>query len=85
MSGNPPLVAGTTALERAFELARSGRVSSMTELRLVLKAEHFTLSQVSGPFLTRQLTALIRENRPANPPEAEAGADDELDDGEDGE
>lgn len=51
----------TTVLERAFEIARSGRVSTMTELRLILKAERFTLTQVSGPFLTRQLTTLMRE------------------------
>lgn len=51
----------TTVLERAFEIARSGRVSTMTELRLTLKAERYTLTQVSGPFLTRQLTTLMRE------------------------
>jgi hypothetical protein len=50
-----------TALERAFELARSGRVTTMTELRLTLKAERFALTQVSGPSLTRQLTTLMRE------------------------
>jgi hypothetical protein len=50
-----------TVLERAFEIARSGRVTTMTELRLILKAERFTLTQVSGPALTRQLTTLMRE------------------------
>jgi hypothetical protein len=50
-----------TALERAFDIARSGRVSSMAELRQTLKAENYALTQLSGPSLARQLTALMRD------------------------
>ena len=48
-----------SALERAFELARSGRASSLAELRAMIKAEGYSLSQITGPSLGRQLRNLI--------------------------
>jgi hypothetical protein len=47
-----------TALERAFELARSGKCASVTEIRRQLRAEGLAQSQVEGPMLTRQLREL---------------------------
>ncbi len=55
-----------TTLERAFELARTGEYEGVKELRVRLKSEGFTLSQVEGPLLTRQLRDLCRAARLAN-------------------
>jgi hypothetical protein len=54
-----------TALERAFELARSGRFQTVTELKKVVSREGYQASQLEGSQLSRQLTALIRESNPA--------------------
>lgn len=51
-----------TALERAFELARSGRFQTVTELKKVVSREGYQASQLEGSQLSRQLTALIRES-----------------------
>jgi hypothetical protein len=50
-------------LERAFELARSGRVGSMDELRTALKREGFTGRQLEGPSLRKELVSLIKAAR----------------------
>jgi hypothetical protein len=50
-----------TALERAFELARSGRFQTVTELKKVVSREGYQASQLEGSQLSRQLMALIRE------------------------
>jgi len=47
-----------TTLERAFALAKSGEYQGMADIRLQLKAEGYTLSQLEGRTLTRQLQAL---------------------------
>ncbi len=52
-----------TALERAFQLARSGQVSTITEIKESLKRDGYSASQVDGPFLRRQLMSLIRARR----------------------
>ncbi|MBK8085314.1 MAG: hypothetical protein IPK28_16670 [Devosia sp.] len=49
-----------TALERAFELARSGRFSSLTELKRAVSLEGYLLSQLEGRSLARQLGALMK-------------------------
>jgi hypothetical protein len=51
-----------TILERAFELAKSGKIGSMDELRAKLHAEGYLESraQISGPTLQRQLRDLMR-------------------------
>jgi len=49
-----------TALERAFELARSGQVSELRGIIKSLKREGYTTEQVQGPALTRQLNLLAR-------------------------
>jgi hypothetical protein len=58
-----------STLERAFELARSGRVSSVSELRTVLKQELHDVAQVQGRQLTRQLKDLILAARAQSSPE----------------
>ena len=54
-----------TALERAFELARSGKYSTVQELRAALKNEGYAQGQVEGPALGRQLRGIMRNNRAA--------------------
>ena len=49
-----------TSLERAFELAKSGRFTSVKEIRQQLKVEGFTLEQIVGTSLTKQLNTLMR-------------------------
>jgi hypothetical protein len=48
-----------TALERAFQLARSGNVATMTALKNQLKAEGYSVETVTGKALSTQLRALI--------------------------
>ncbi len=57
-----------TALERAFQLARSGRVATITELLQALRRDRYDTQQVQGPTLRRQLTALIKAARSAGGP-----------------
>jgi hypothetical protein len=49
------LESGKTALERAFELAKSGRCRSLGEIRLVLAREGYDGSQLQGIVLAKQL------------------------------
>ena len=50
-----------TTLERAFELARSGRCLTVTDIAHKLYEEKYDLSQLEGPILKKQLTAIIEE------------------------
>ncbi len=52
-----------TALERAFQLARSGRVAGLTEIITSLKRDGYSANQIEGPALKRQLAALIKAAR----------------------
>jgi hypothetical protein len=54
-----------TALERAFELARTGKYANVTDIKAKLKAEGFSDAQVTGPSLTRQLRELCTAARQA--------------------
>ena len=47
-----------TTLERAFELARSGDCASISEVREKLAAEGYSLQQLTGPTLLKQLRTL---------------------------
>ncbi len=58
-------------LERAFELARSGAVTDVNQLRVKLKAEGLEISQLQGPSLLKQIRALIAAARPHEPGDAE--------------
>jgi hypothetical protein len=53
----------TTALERAFQLAKSGNVATVDALRRQLKAEGYLDFKVTGKELTTQLRALIQVSR----------------------
>jgi hypothetical protein len=48
-----------TAIERAFELARSGHVASVADIRAQLKREGYEQSLVVGRVLTSQLRCII--------------------------
>lgn len=70
-----------TALERAFELARSGRFQTVTELKKLVIREGYQASQLEGSQLSRQLAALIRESNvlPPEPVEPEPDSVRETD------
>ncbi len=55
-----------TALERAFQLARSGSVASLTEIVSSLNREGYSGNQVEGRVLKRQLADLIKAARNAS-------------------
>jgi hypothetical protein len=52
-----------TALERAWDLARSGRYSTVTEVADAVSREGYSRDQLDGPTLRRQLAILIKEAR----------------------
>jgi hypothetical protein len=49
-----------TAIERAFQLAKSGRYASVANLRKTLEAEGYPKEHFSGPTMRKQLEGLIR-------------------------
>ena len=49
-----------TALERAFEIARSGNANNIDELKKTLASEGYPLSSLTGRTLTNQLLTLIK-------------------------
>jgi hypothetical protein len=53
----------TTALERAFQLARSGRVAGLTDIITSLNREGYSANQIEGRLLKRQLADLIKTAR----------------------
>jgi hypothetical protein len=57
-------IPNTTPIERAFELARSGQCRTTGDIQSRLKEEGYDSSQLIGPFLLRQLRALIDETDP---------------------
>jgi len=59
-----------SALERAFELARSGRYPTVELIRRAISAEGYFQSQIEGRELTRQLKALITASAGAPPDDA---------------
>ena len=48
-----------STLQRAFELAASGRFVSVTEIRSRLAAEGYFTAEVCGPLLCKQLMRII--------------------------
>jgi hypothetical protein len=52
-----------TELERAFQLARSGRCSCVEDVRHRLKSEGYSTLQITGKSLARQLLTLIQAAR----------------------
>ena len=56
-----------TAIERAFELARSGKYKAIGEVRRALSREGYVDSQISGPALLKQLRLCIVSARQGAP------------------
>lgn len=52
-----------TAVERAFQLAKSGRCTSVDDLRRRLRAEGYAANQITGPALSKQLATFIKGAR----------------------
>ena len=52
-----------TTLERAFELAKSGRYATSGEIKQVLNREGYAASQITGPMLMRQLREILAASR----------------------
>ena len=50
-----------TSLERAFELARSGKCLAIRDIAFQLHAEKYDISHLEGPALRKQLVELIEE------------------------
>ena len=55
-----PLNAEKTALERAFEIARTGRWQRVEDIRRQFLQEGYNHRQVEGPLLGRQLMEAAR-------------------------
>lgn len=49
-----------TPLERAFELARSGRFQNVSAIKAELSAEGYSVAQITGPMLMRQIRQLLK-------------------------
>jgi Protein of unknown function (DUF2934) len=64
---------GISALERAFEIARSGRAGSVTLIKKALKQEGYAVEQVQGRGLSRQLRAIIKTAREGKMPTGPKG------------
>ena len=61
-----------TAIERAFQAAKSGEAASMEDVRRLLKREGYEVEFIRGaPSLRRQLAGLMRgpKTREPRPPE----------------
>ena len=69
----------TSVLERAFELAKSGKYPSVEDIERRLLPEGYSIEQVTGRQLKIQLRALIRTTRggglPKVPEDRKRGAD----------
>ena len=50
-----------TAVERAFQLARTGRCASVGRSKLQLKDEGYSSDQIEGRVLQRQLAQIVRD------------------------
>lgn len=51
-----------TQLERAFELAGSGRCATVAEIKRKLREEGYMDDQVEGPLLFGQLNSLMKKS-----------------------
>jgi hypothetical protein len=50
-----------TVLERAFDLARSGKFAKLSDIARQLGAEGYSIDQLEGRQLRKQILALIAE------------------------
>jgi hypothetical protein len=49
-----------TALERAFQVAKSGSCRSIDDIKKLLKSEGYSTTQIEGGTLLKQLRALMQ-------------------------
>jgi len=64
-----------TALERAFQLAKSGSCASLDDIKKRMKAEGHSTDQITGGALSKQLRVLIQtalKSREMEPPKKPA-------------
>ena len=57
----------STAVERAFQLAKSGDYATVDDVVKQLKVEQYSVDQITGPVLRAQLAGLIKAARDATP------------------
>lgn len=55
---------GLTALERAFQLAKDGSCHSVLDIKKQLRAEGFSITQITGKSLYKQLRSLLQGRTP---------------------
>jgi hypothetical protein len=55
------------ALERAFQIAKSGGAASVQDIKKSLRREGYDERAVEGYTLSRQLLRLIKDAKPAGP------------------
>jgi hypothetical protein len=60
---------GVSTLERAFEIARSGQVRGIEELRTALRQEGYDQTQLHGPTLLGQLRRAVKAARESDKPQ----------------
>ncbi len=60
--------ANVSAIERAFELAATGRYVTVSEIKLILMREGYQYEQVEGSALSKQLSAAITKARDGRAP-----------------
>jgi hypothetical protein len=58
--GGFPMQSNKTAIERAFELASSGRCNDITILKKIVSAEGYDARQLEGRAIVKQLKELTR-------------------------
>jgi hypothetical protein len=56
-----------TIIERAFELARSGKYTTVSELRDALQAKGFDPRRLQGPSLQKQLRQVCADAKKSGP------------------
>ena len=57
--------ANVSSIERAFQLAATGRFATVAEVRLQLVREGYSQSQLEGPQLRKQIMDIISKARNA--------------------
>jgi hypothetical protein len=53
-------------IARAFELATSGKFSSMTDIKSRLKSEGYSVATMDGRSLLKQIRAIIKNSKDPN-------------------
>lgn len=60
---------GVSPIERAFQLARSGSLVNVTEIKKAMDREGYDSRQIDGPQLRQQLRGFIKAARGSVEPE----------------